>query len=99
MKSADASPPQGHVTRVLLIMGVLQALLGGLCEASWAQGTPLTFSVTGDVPYSEGDWEDFRGYIDDHNLYSPSEFLIHIGDIKNESDPRVDSASRRRRGV
>ena len=62
MRSAGSSRPQGHVTRVLLIMGVLQALLGGLCEASWAQGTPLTFSVTGDVPYSEGDLEDFRDY-------------------------------------
>jgi hypothetical protein len=46
-----------------------------------AQEEPITFSVIGDVPYTPTELEDLREHIDDHNRLSPSEFLVHLGDI------------------
>ncbi len=50
-----------------------------------AQGFPVTFSATGDVPYGSSEIPVFQQQIRDHNLYSPSRFLIHIGDFKSGS--------------
>ncbi|MCG8606269.1 IPT/TIG domain-containing protein, partial [bacterium] len=49
----------------------------------WAQGEVITFSVTGDVPYGSGEVSEFQAIIDEHNLYSPSDFIVHVGDIKS----------------
>jgi hypothetical protein len=47
---------------------------------------PVIFSVTGDIPYSPSEITQFQRQIDEHDLYSPSEFLNHVGDIKSGSD-------------
>ncbi|MCG8608765.1 DNRLRE domain-containing protein, partial [bacterium] len=45
----------------------------------------ITFSVTGDVPYGNSEVAVFQAIVDDHNLFSRSEFLVHVGDIKSGS--------------
>ncbi len=52
---------------------------------AWAQGRAVTFSVTGDIPYS-GREELFEGQVDTHNRKSPSELFFHVGDIKSQTD-------------
>ncbi|MCK6623352.1 MAG: InlB B-repeat-containing protein, partial [Calditrichia bacterium] len=47
-----------------------------------AQGSTIIFSATGDVPYGSNEYPILEQQIVDHNLYSPSKFLIHVGDIK-----------------
>ncbi|MGH7452026.1 MAG: InlB B-repeat-containing protein, partial [bacterium] len=42
-------------------------------------------SVTGDIPYSSSEEGEMQQQIAEHNLYSPSEFFVHIGDIKSGS--------------
>ena len=54
-------------------------------------GEPITFSATGDVPYDPSEIPIFEQQIIDQNLYSPSEFFVHLGDIKNQSDPCDES--------
>ncbi|MCK6622862.1 MAG: T9SS type A sorting domain-containing protein [Calditrichaceae bacterium] len=51
-------------------------------QAVLAQGSTVIFSATGDVPYGSNEIPIFQQQIADHNLYSPSKFLIHLGDIK-----------------
>ena len=48
-------------------------------------GEPIIFSATGDVPYAAGDDAIFQQQIADQNLYSPSEFFVHLGDIKSQT--------------
>lgn len=55
-------------------------------SASAAVGDPVVFSVIGDVPYRESEVEDLQQQIDLHDLYSPSAFLVHVGDIKSSSE-------------
>ena len=49
-------------------------------EAS-AQGAAIVFSVIGDVPYGVSELPDLQQHVADHNLYSPSRFLVHLGDM------------------
>jgi len=51
-----------------------------------AQGEPIIFSATGDIPYGSNEVPIFQQQIEDQNLYSPSEFFVHLGDIKEQSD-------------
>jgi hypothetical protein len=60
-------------------------LLFCLFKGLMAQGEPIIFSATGDVPYGSGEVPTFEDQITDHNLYSPSEFLVHLGDIKEQT--------------
>jgi hypothetical protein len=46
----------------------------------------VVFSAIGDVPYSEGEIAELEQHVADHNLYSPSEFLVHLGDIMSSSE-------------
>jgi hypothetical protein len=50
-------------------------------QLSWAQGQPVIFSATGDVPYEPAEVPIFQKQISDHNKYSPSAFFVHVGDI------------------
>ena len=59
---------------------VLIALLG-LCRSGWTQGQPVTFSGVGDIPYSNSEAVVFQKQIPNHNIYSPSAFAVHVGDI------------------
>jgi Divergent InlB B-repeat domain/FlgD Ig-like domain/K319L-like, PKD domain/Calcineurin-like phosphoesterase len=46
-----------------------------------AQDQAITFSATGDVPYSSSQVVEFQEQLVNHNLYSPSTFFVHVGDI------------------
>jgi hypothetical protein len=48
----------------------------------FGQGSELIFSAMGDVPYSSSEEVVLQNQIEDHNLYSPSIFMVHVGDIK-----------------
>ncbi len=50
-------------------------------QHAWAQGQPVIFSATGDIPYSASEATTFQQQIANHNKYSPSAFLVHVGDI------------------
>lgn len=52
----------------------------------FASSSPVTFSVTGDAPYGDAEVPDVQQQFDDHNLYSASSFLVHVGDIFAGSD-------------
>src|SRR5688572_6248735 len=55
--------------------------LFGAYQSSWAQGQPLTFSVTADIPYGTREIPTLQKQITNHNKYSPSLFFMHLGDI------------------
>ncbi len=52
-----------------------------LCRSGWTQGQPVTFSGVGDVPYSNSETVVFQKQIANHNIYSPSSFFVHVGDV------------------
>ncbi len=58
----------------------------GIYRLSWAQDQTITFSATGDVPYSANEFSVFQTQLNNHNKYSPSAFLVHVGDIFAGSD-------------
>jgi hypothetical protein len=59
--------------------------ISGLHSFSWAQGQPITFSTFGDIPYSSSDYAVLQQYVTDHNRFSPSVFITHVGDILSGS--------------
>ena len=74
-------------------------LLAAICLAAFspatevvAQNQTLIFSATGDIPYGSSEVPILQQQIRDHNLYSPSEFLVHVGDIKSASSSCSESA-------
>jgi hypothetical protein len=66
-------------------------LLLCLGQSAWAQGQPVTFSATGDVPYGSSQVPVFQKQLDDHNRYSPSAFFVHVGDIFSDDESCTDS--------
>ncbi len=54
----------------------------------------IIFSVTGDIPYSNSEVTVFQEQVDEHNLFSPSELLFHVGDIKSGSESCSESRYR-----
>jgi len=54
---------------------------------AWSQGEPIIVSVMGDVPYGSSEIPVLEQQMADHNLYSPSEYIFHVGDIKQQSEP------------
>ena len=54
----------------------------------------IIFSVTGDIPYSNSEVAVFQDQVNEHNLYSPSELLFHVGDIKSGSESCSESRYR-----
>jgi hypothetical protein len=73
--------PVDRVHRLLL--GAL-LLCAGLAFAApaFGQGSPIEFSVVSDVPYSGAEEADLQQHVVDHNLFSSSAFLVHLGDLK-----------------
>ena len=65
--------------------GVLNIHLNGNGVFISIPGEPVTFSVTGDYP-DFGEMEILEQHIIQHNLYSPSEFFVHVGDILDQDD-------------
>ena len=54
-------------------------------------GDPVIFSALGDVPYSADEILDLQQHIADHDRFSPSAFLVHLGDIKKGTDACAES--------
>ena len=44
--------------------------------------TPISFTAIGDVPYNNEQRDGLINMISKHNALDPSEFVIHVGDIK-----------------
>ncbi len=65
--------------------------LFGTSRLSHAQGQQIIFSATGDVPYGSSEVSKFQQQMANHNKYSPSAFLVHVGDIISGGDPCNDS--------
>ncbi|HEY3216270.1 MAG TPA: Ig-like domain-containing protein, partial [Candidatus Eisenbacteria bacterium] len=55
-------------------------------DTSFAADSPIIFTAVGDVPYGDSEVSTFQGEIEDHNVYSPSEFFVHLGDIFSGSE-------------
>lgn len=54
-------------------------------------GQLLYFSVIGDTPYEDEDTPALNTYVEQHNAVSPSQFLVHVGDIKRGAPPCVEA--------
>ncbi len=61
--------------------------------------SPVTFSVMGDVPYGSSEVPEFQQQIDQHDLYSPSELIVHVGDIKSGSESCAEDRYRTVRDI
>ncbi len=55
-------------------------------EGQLLANEPVIFSVMGDVPYGSSEIAVFQQHIDEHDVFSPSVFLAHVGDIKSGSE-------------
>jgi hypothetical protein len=77
----------GKIRRLLSLAGSLVFMLSLVYPpaTAWAQGQPITFSAYGDIPYGSSDYAILQQHIADHNRYSPSAFLLHIGDMLSGS--------------
>ncbi len=53
---------------------------------------PVIFSVMGDIPYGEDEIPILDEHVALHNEHSPSLFMVHLGDIKAQSDPCDEEA-------
>ena len=95
----------GKKVRISMRMKAITILIfcvfwGGVIPAHllFAQNAPITFSATGDIPYGSSEVPVLLQQLADHNLYSTSEFMIHLGDLKSGSsscseDKYIDFAS------
>jgi hypothetical protein len=72
----------GRLAPPLLLAASL--LFGG--GAAGALDEPVTFSVIGDVPYADSELAKLEQHVANHDLYSPSDFLVHLGDIFGETE-------------
>lgn len=68
----------GRSCAVLLATAVLTLVAH---DPARSQNAPITFSVIADVPYGVSELPLLEQHVADHNLYSPSEFLVHLGDL------------------
>ena len=74
-------------SRGRLLPSLAALVLVLLARASGAAaGDPVVFSVFGDVPYSESELAVLETHVTNHNRYSPSAFLVHVGDIQSGSE-------------
>ncbi len=63
----------------------LTMLLAACPLAAGAQ--TITFTAIGDVPYDDSELPVLQQHCVDHNLYSPGEFMVHVGDIFSGGTP------------
>jgi len=56
-----------------------------LCPLAPAQNQPITFSVMADIPYDSSEALVLQQHIAEHNKYSPSEFIVHLGDFRGST--------------
>ena len=70
-----------HKKLVVAVLAIGLLAIAGVLSSVHAQGKPITFSAFGDIPYSNSEYALIQKYAVDHNLYSPSAFIVHIGDM------------------
>ena len=68
-----------HVAGMIPVIFLLA--IAGPFSRAYAQGKPITFSAFGDIPYNNSEYALIQQYAVNHNLYSPSAFIVHIGDM------------------
>jgi uncharacterized repeat protein (TIGR02543 family) len=56
-----------------------------LCPLAAAQNQPITFSVMADIPYDSNEVLVLQQHVAEHNKYSPSEFMAHLGDFRGSA--------------
>lgn len=71
-----------------LALPLLAAFAG---SAGAAVGDPVVFSVFGDMPYRDSEIADLEDHVANWNLYSPSAFVVHVGDILSGSETCQES--------
>jgi hypothetical protein len=81
----DAAFRLDRVGLLCSLVGVL--LIPALVDPAAAADAPITFSVIGDIPYGTSELDELEEIVEDHNVYSPSDFFVHVGDIKSGSEP------------
>ena len=77
-----------NLRRELFGLGSLICLsaLVSMCQEAWAQGQQIIFSATGDIPYGTSEVSKLQTQINNHDKYSPSKFIVHVGDILSGSE-------------
>lgn len=75
---------RGGLKNFWIFFVVILIIIIGTCQK---KQSPLVFSVMGDVPRSAFEDTLIQKQIVAHNRYSPSEFMLHVGDIKHGSTP------------
>ena len=73
------------------LLAALAPVLLAVATAGSAQNAPITFTAIGDIPYGSSEIQVFEDHVADHNVFSPSDFLVHVGDIKSGSSSCVES--------
>jgi hypothetical protein len=68
----------GRSSAALLAAAILTLVAG---DPARSQNAPITFSVIADVPYGVSELPLLEQHVADHNLYSPAEFMVHLGDL------------------
>ena len=82
----------GTMNASLLIMSddpdesILNISLSGKGLSGTLPGEPITFTVTGDYPDGTGEMSILEQHVTEHNLYSPSDFFAHVGDLVAPSE-------------
>ena len=82
-------PCAGRSTRSPRVFLLALALVACAAEA-WAQGSSIDFSAFADVPYSNAEEVELQQHVDDHNAFSSSEFIVHLGDTKGGTSNCVE---------
>ncbi|HXV60585.1 MAG TPA: hypothetical protein VEK15_07825, partial [Vicinamibacteria bacterium] len=77
--------------RLGILAAVCAVFHSGVSRIAMGQNEPIVFSVIGDVPYSASEKNQLQEHMDNHNLFSTSEFFAHLGDIKSGSSACVES--------
>jgi len=67
---------------LFFVLATVWMLVSSIREVQ-AQGQTLIFSAIADVPYSSSENTTLQTHVNNHNTYSPSEFMLHLGDIKS----------------
>lgn len=85
-----------HILMVIMITLSVLILMSGCVENDNAQEpidnnpdsetVPIAFTVIGDVPYSQEQRSGLLLLINKHNAANPSDFVVHVGDIKPGAD-------------
>src|SRR5881396_2879700 len=85
-RSRVSTPLSQLLVCCIMLFAPVGAVASGGTEAATLADSPIIFSATGDVPYGDSQVAVFQGQIEDHNVYSPSEFFVHLGDILSGSE-------------